>query len=578
MTSRHPRHPSATPQSVLTRRKLLLATATLAAASALEPPAGMGASVADAQPVSIPNMPAKNPFLADSVFPITHFNPAVTDAVAHAGPTSGRALGDADVMTVATLYTSSGTVKTIGGATIIVASGIDGIRKINATEKSFDLVSLLPYPGLEALPERTTPAALAALLAEADAAVAARDEAKIIALSKRLADRGLSRRYKRNGALSLIDNEGFHYAGFGGVKIVKTTDDNDPGKPLRVAKVIDLAEELPPDLASRASALSAFNMTYDGDIVAAAHGALFLLDRNLNVKGILGFPGEAIENSVAVDETGIYVVTSERMLKIVWTGSRLSFDETDGGWQSEYNTMSREQATALGSPTQSGGSGTPPALMGFGDDGDKLVVIADADPAGTNVVAFWRDKIPSGFRQKPGTKSARIADQTRIDISRVTIEAPPNVLGNGVLVVNRSYPKPAADLWTDAMLSGVTRPAPTGAQKFTWNTQTKALDKAWVAKEVDNTDQVVPVVSAATGLVYFASKQQGRYECVALDWMNGEVRARWPFPDDSRKWNACGGSNVLLADGDFLLGGLFALKRVRAGNGSAPAALGRALR
>ena len=110
MTSRHPRHPSATPQSVLTRRKLLLATATLAAASALEPPAGMGASVADAQPVSIPNMPAKNPFLADSVFPITHFNPAVTDAVAHAGPTSGRALGDADVMTVATLYTSSGTV------------------------------------------------------------------------------------------------------------------------------------------------------------------------------------------------------------------------------------------------------------------------------------------------------------------------------------------------------------------------------------------------------------------------------------------------------------------------------------
>jgi len=47
------------------------------------------------------------------------------------------------------------------------------------------------------------------------------------------------------------------------------------------------------------------------------------------------------------------------------------------------------------------------------------VVIADGDREGTNVVAFWRDKIPEGFTQKPGTKSRRIAGQIRTQISKV---------------------------------------------------------------------------------------------------------------------------------------------------------------
>src|SRR5262249_49144032 len=160
-------------------------------------------------------------------------------------------------------------------------------------------------------------------------------------------------------------------------------------------------------------------MTFDGHIAAAASGALFLLDRDLELKGILPFEDEVVENGICIDEKGIYVVTSRRMVKVVWTGSKLSYDEADGGWESPYNTMTPEQARLAGALPPAGGSGTTPSLMGFGDDPDKLVVISDADPDGANLVAFWRDEVPADFRQKPGTKSRRIADQIRTDISRV---------------------------------------------------------------------------------------------------------------------------------------------------------------
>ncbi|MET8429829.1 hypothetical protein [Nocardia sp. NPDC004860] len=45
------------------------------------------------------------------------------------------------------------------------------------------------------------------------------------------------------------------------------------------------------------------------------------------------FSEEALENNVLTDETGIYAITSRRMLELVWTGSRLSNAENDGGWE-----------------------------------------------------------------------------------------------------------------------------------------------------------------------------------------------------------------------------------------------------
>lgn len=515
----------------------------------------------------VPRMPPPNPWLTDSVYPISHHDPAATESFPVAGPTDGRQLTNEDVRRIPAAWTSNPTVKSAGGRTIVIASGLDGIRKIDATGDAFELVSYTPYPGLESLAATATPSRVQAVLDETNAARRANDDARLLALAKKAEEVCITREYMQNGGYNLIDHDGYHYAAFGGLKIVKTGDENDPSKPLRVVGVNDYSAALPATVA-KTSRIAGLGMTYDGHIVAAADGILFLIGRNLELEGALPFPGEHIENSICIDDKGgIYVVTSRRMLKVVWTGSKLSYDEADGGWQSEYNTMSPAQAQAAGSLTLSGGSGTTPTLLGFGDDADKLVVIADADPAGTNLVAFWRDRIPDGFRRKPGTKSARIADQVRLEVSRATIEASPAVLGTGVIVLNATYPKPATDIWGNAMTAGVTRPAPTGAQKLVWNRDTKAFDKSWTNNEVDNTDIMVPAISAESGLVYAASKQRGNYEFVGLDWETGEIRARWPFPDDSRAWNCYGGITTLLENGDLLLGGMFAIKRVRIGNG-----------
>ncbi|MCA0244818.1 MAG: hypothetical protein LCI02_28775 [Proteobacteria bacterium] len=514
-----------------------------------------------------PPLPARNPWLTDSVYPISHDNPAATHAVTHAGPTRGGQLKPADVKTVPAVFTSNPTVKKVDGQTIVIAAGLDGVRKILATGERFDLVGLLPYPGLEALVDKGRPAALQAVLAEADAARRAHDDAAILALSRRMAEVGFARANIPNGAYNMIDKDGFHYAAFGGLRLLKSTDDNQPLQPLRVVKAKNIADDLPPELARSVTVLVGLGMTYDGHIAAVAKGALFLLDRDLVLKGVLPFPGETVENSLSIDEQGIYVVTSKRMLKVVWTGSRLSIDEADGGWQSAYNTMPPEQAAAAGSLTLSGGSGTTPALMGFGDDADKLVIIADGDPKGTQVVAFWRDKIPPGFVQKPGTASRRIADQIRTDISNITIEPSPAIYGRGVVVLGSAFPQPVPnDIWGNAIAAGVTRPAPTGVQKFEWNPRTRSFEKAWVNREIDNTDVMVPVISIRSGLIYLANKQDGNYQYVGLDWNTGAIKARWSFPDDGRQWNAWGGITALLEDGDLMIGGLFAIKRVNVGD------------
>jgi hypothetical protein len=417
----------------------------------------------------IPNMPTQNPWLATSAFPISHSNPGATEAVAHAGPTKGRKLTAADVKTVPNVFTSHPTIKNVGGERIIIASGVDGIRKILATGESLELISFIPYPGHEDYPKRATPEALQAALEKADVAYRSKDEATIMAMSKPMAKIGFNRLQIAGGTYNMIDKDGFHYAPSGGLAVVKSTDDNVPRGPLRVAKSKDLAPEVPADLKQSVTHIVGITMSYQGDVIVAAHGALFLLDRDLNLKGMMPLQGEDVENSICADEAGIYVVTSKRMLKVVWTGTKLSIDEADGGWQSEYNTMSREKATAAGALTVSGGSGTTPTLMGFGSDPDKLVVISDGDPDGAQIVAFWRDKIPDDFRQQPGTKSGRIAGQIRTDISEVTIEPSFSVLGYGVAVQNGSYPKPEPDIWANAFTAGVTRPAPFGVQKVTWN-------------------------------------------------------------------------------------------------------------
>ncbi|WP_217426970.1 hypothetical protein [Pandoraea pneumonica] len=467
-----------------------------------------------------------------------------------------------DLKVVPNLMVSNPTIKNVGPDTVLFASGTLGVRKIIATGKRFESVSFLPYPGYEEKAGKASDGAVAALLDRFNQARASRDDAAMLAAVGGFEALGVTTADGINGVYNMFDRDGYHYCVYGGTKVLKTTDDNVVSGPVRVVKSADVAKAMPAAAAKAVSRIIGLNMTYDGFIVAAAPGALVVLDRDLNVKSFITFANEAVDNSIAIDEkNGIYVVTSRRMLKVIWNGTSLSTDEKDGAWESGYEWTPDEKALAAGAISR--GSGTTPTLVGFGDDPDKLVVIADAAESGTNAVAFWRDAIPADFKQKPGTKSRRIADQTRIEISQLTIEPSPNALGYGVTFINGSYPQPVKTPGApNAFTAGVTRPAPKGVQKFNWNPQTHQFDTAWINRDVDNSDIMVPVVSAATGLLYCAHKENGDYQYVGLDWQTGELRERWIFPDQSRIWNAFGGITTVMADGDLLIGGAFGVKRI----------------
>jgi hypothetical protein len=259
-----------------------------------------------------PNMPARNPWLTDSVYPTSHLNPGATDSVLHAGPTKGKQLTrDKDVKVVPNLMASNPTVKKIGSDTILFASGTLGVRKILATGTEFENVSFMPYPGMEEMAKKANDKAVSRLLAEFDAAARAKNDTRLVtAATKGIEGLGVTLTAGINGVYNLFDKDGFHYCVYGGTKVLKSTDDNKVRGEVRVVKSVDIAAAMPPDAAKAVARIIGLNMTYDGYIAAAAPGALVVLDRDLNVKSYVAFSGEAVDNSIVIDENnGIYVVT-----------------------------------------------------------------------------------------------------------------------------------------------------------------------------------------------------------------------------------------------------------------------------
>ena len=499
---------------------------------------------------------------------MSHHNPGQTDVSTVHGPTLGKSLTTEDVQTVPVVWCSAPIVKRVGDETTVIAGTPIGLVKIRATGEAFTEIGLMPYPGLEDAHSDVTPDVIARAMRRIDEKRRKRQDWRLLFYSAlMLWDLEMGMDNGGSGAYGVIDKDGYHYTFFGRTRLLKSFDDNDATAPLHPVKHVDIRDELPPEIAEGIERILGISMTYDGHIVVAATGGLFVFNRDLELRGHVAFPDEHVENSIAVDERSIYVVTSRAMRRIMWDGQKLSTNTSDGAWTSEYDVMPEGEAIAQGAASH--GSGTTPTLLGFGDDEDKLVVISDGSPAGANVVAFWREEIPEGFVQKPGTKSRRIADQIRIRVSPTTVEASPVVYGNGVLVINSTYPEsapPPLSIIGNAFLSGITREPPRGMQKFDWLPDEDRFAESWFLDYVDNTDWMPPTVSPQTGLAYIAHKQDGAYEYQAIDWDTGELVARWTFPDDSVLWNNWGGITTLLDDGDLLLGGFFAVKRYDIGH------------
>lgn len=542
----------------------------------------------------------RHPWLAGGLAAMTHFEPAQQDSLAVAGPTGMQEIGwdriqrlpgglGNGVLLDAPPYAD--------GTRVLWTVNASRVAKIRVDGGRFEELARWEIPGQPRLDA-----------AEADRITAALDaaegEAELVGWIRAHYPYWLERVAARSGVYSMLSRDGEFYT-FVRDRIVVLGDarPGDPRSPIAVRREWPVPAEILSDWSirwlvaqrwwrgelgtrePRPSLTQAFEilrdtglglgMTWDGRVVlSTVSGAVAVIDREfVGPPSWLRLGGEMITNSFAVDEDGgIYVVTDQRMHKLVWTGERLSQDPGDGAWSSPYE---RARGDLGGIRAGSQGSGATPSLLGFAPGEDRLVVITDgAEPM--HLVAFWRDEIPADATPPIGALSPRIADQIRVEFGRrepgpAQSEQSVAVWGDGAFVVNNSGPDSLGSAFENVVAIGVTRPPPRGVERFRWDAGTNRWVRVWARPDVAS-PSMVPLVSAGSRQAYVQSAEGGVFAFVGLDWETGRTCTRLELP----RTQAMNGAYMLiqlLPDGDLVTGMLTGPVRIDAGDPvSAPAA------
>ena len=426
--------------------------------------------------------PPKNTYLADSPWPITHANPYAQASSPFAGPSENVNISKdyksgapgTVTMVISGTYPSGNRVVWYGNNTHVVKAKDtgSGLQIIAQKEKEGNSLG------------------------------------SIFSVESSL-----------SGAYTLIDKD-FTFFSPRGTSIYAYSDavSGDENSGITLLRTF----AIPPALLAADDKIVGMNLTYDGYIAFATNkGLVGVVNRSFSNFHYYKFEDEEISNSIACDEeNGIYVVTSKRMYRVQWTGTKLSIDETDGGWSAEYETGSGSAGIRLGE-----GSGSTPTLMGFNND-DKYVVITDGQDL-MHLVVLWRDKIPDNWQQLPGTKSRRIAAQLPVTFgnsaaTKSLSEQSVCIRGFDILVVNNELINSTNNRLQDLISSGLPQNAPFGAEKFHWNTNSRKLTTAWVNKVV-SLPNGIPCMSAATNMAYCVGQNNGIWNFTALNWSNGQI-------------------------------------------------------
>jgi hypothetical protein len=343
-------------------------------------------------------------------------------------------------------------------------------------------------------------------------------------------DNGLAR--IGNGVYSVADSNNTVYANFLGSNIYAFSliDKSNPAKGIKVDKILDVKDFLQSN-----EHIEGISMTYDGKLIIVGSHSLTVVGRDFQNPVTVQFDNdELISNSVAVDEeNGIYVASDKYMRKVVWTGTKLSLEENDGAWKTAYEIGQQPPSVKFGK-----GTGSTPTLMGFGSDEDKLVVITDGANR-MNIVAFWRNEIPAGFQQKPGTKSNRIADQMPItagqpkNVKWIQSEQSVVVKDYGAFVVNNVVDTALEDKLAGVIALGPVLTPPVGVERVQWDTKTHSWKSVWAREDVSSIS-MVPSVSTASNIVFVNGydKKTG-WEVTGIDWNNGKTVYRAKFGFDN---------------------------------------------
>ncbi len=317
-----------------------------------------------------------------------------------------------------------------------------------------------------------------------------------------------------SGAYTLVDRDGlFYLTEADAIDVYADSVEGD-----RESDIVRLRRFQLPDPAEH-EAVIGLSLTWDGWLAfATSHGRVGVLSRDFEDHHLVTLgDDEEISNSLAVDESGgLYVVSSHRMHRVQWTGSRLSLDPADGAWSAPYETgPSTPVPGRLGT-----GSGATPSLMGSGAD-EPLVVITDGQQI-MHLVLFWRDAIPEGWQPvRPGA-DPRIAAELPITFG--TADATTTISEQSVLVddwravvVNNDYGPIGAPL--EPITRGI---APPGVEQFEWEPTTRTLRSVWTVPDV-SCPNGIPAMSRGSGLMYCIGKRGDDWTLEGFDWLTGAV-------------------------------------------------------
>lgn len=449
--------------------------------------------------------PPRNPYLADSAWPMSHRTPYGQGSSPLPGPTSSDDLASPDyvstgltniTLAMSTEYPSGWFRR---GGRVYWGSTFGAVYKLSANDAGLHIIDYQSKPSGASLDNISN---------------------------------------ATSGAYTVVDHNNTFYT-VDGTTVLAYRDRWSGWKisPIKLARSF----ELPADILrgdSQTDPIVGMNLLWDGKLaLATKRGTVVVLSRDFSSYWSVQLgdaDGEEVSNSIAADENGgIYVVSEQAMYRVQWTGSRLSLDPSTGAWQAAYEAGEDQ----TGSGRLGAGSGSTPSLMGTGSQ-DRFVVITDGQPL-AHLVLFWRDEIPADWQPIAPGKDRRIAAEVPIDFGdplreKTVSEQSVLVRGYGAVVVSNDYRNTDAlpsssgndiiDNLTNGIrvaLSGYPLHQPWGVQKFRWNPDTRTLETDWINNDI-SCPNGIPTMSASSQLFYCVGARWGGWTIEGLDWRTGE--------------------------------------------------------
>ncbi len=275
----------------------------------------------------------------------------------------------------------------------------------------------------------------------------------------------------------------------------------------------DIADDLPED-----SYITDVFPDYDGNYwFVTRYGQVGYLDPDTEKTHIITLEGEEIQNSLAIDNDGIYIVSDHAQYKFVIGKSGKPVVK----WRTVY-----DRGTSAKPGTVDQGSGTTPTLLDVPDDKGKIhkvLGITDNADSRINLLVIDRtngkiiSKTPLFKDGESCTENSLIAD------------------GRSFIIENNYSPDGAGFLVSDP------QSAP-GVVRVDINETVTDAEVVWESQEASNT--TVPKLSTKNGLIYLYTRVENddipddvvAWYLTAIDFRTGKTKFR-VFTGTGRNWN-----------------------------------------